>query len=157
MTTHQAFLNNYRQVECQMSQNLQILKSLWQNLSGTVGPISKNSRQSFFFKNGPTPVSFSFIFVFSNIIFRTDKCEKCPSSIRCWDSNSRSLEDASPPITTRPGLPPQSKVLYTLKMYAVGLDEGPWVLVTLITASTSVTRLGDLLDFGQLFKAFGNN
>ena len=22
---------------------------------------------------------------------------------------------------------------------------------------TSVTRLGDLLDFGQLFKAFGNN
>ena len=24
-------------------------------------------------------------------------------------------------------------------------------------AVTSVTRLGDLLDFGQLFKAFGNN
>ena len=23
--------------------------------------------------------------------------------------------------------------------------------------ATSVTRLGDLLDFGQLFKAFGNN
>ena len=23
--------------------------------------------------------------------------------------------------------------------------------------STSVTRLGDLVDFGQLFKAFGNN
>ena len=28
-------------------------------------------------------------------------------------------------------------------------------LTTNITAS--VTRLGDLLDFGQLFKAFGNN
>ena len=25
------------------------------------------------------------------------------------------------------------------------------------TQPTSVTRLGDLLDFGQLFKAFGNN
>ena len=24
-------------------------------------------------------------------------------------------------------------------------------------AASSVTRLGDLLDFGQLFKAFGNN
>ena len=26
-----------------------------------------------------------------------------------------------------------------------------------LTLSLSVTRLGDLLDFGQLFKAFGNN
>ena len=26
-----------------------------------------------------------------------------------------------------------------------------------ITTVNSVTRLGDLLDFGQLFKAFGNN
>ena len=29
--------------------------------------------------------------------------------------------------------------------------------LTLILAAVSVTRLGDLLDFGQLFKAFGNN
>ena len=29
--------------------------------------------------------------------------KKCPSSIRCWDSNSRPLEHESLPITTRPG------------------------------------------------------
>ena len=34
-------------------------------------------------------------------------CEKCPSSIQCRDSNSQPLEHESPPITTRPGLPPQ--------------------------------------------------
>ena len=26
-----------------------------------------------------------------------------------------------------------------------------------LSGATSVTRFGDLLDFGQLFKAFGNN
>ena len=30
---------------------------------------------------------------------------KCPSGIRCQDSNSRPLEHESPPITTGPGLP----------------------------------------------------
>ena len=30
---------------------------------------------------------------------------------------------------------------------------GDWTVVI----PTSVTRLGDLLDFGQVFKAFGNN
>ena len=30
--------------------------------------------------------------------------KKCPSSIRCWDSNSPPLEHKSHPITTRPGL-----------------------------------------------------
>ena len=33
--------------------------------------------------------------------------KKCPSSIRCRDSNPRPLECESPPITTRPGLPPR--------------------------------------------------
>ena len=28
-------------------------------------------------------------------------------SIQCWDSNPRPLEHESPPITTRPGLPPK--------------------------------------------------
>ena len=32
----------------------------------------------------------------------TNKCEKCPSIIRCQDSNSQPLEHESPPITTRP-------------------------------------------------------
>ena len=38
-------------------------------------------------------------------IFTTNQCEKCPSSIRCWDSNPRPLEHEFHPITTRPGLP----------------------------------------------------
>ena len=33
--------------------------------------------------------------------FATYKCEKSPSSIRCWDSNSQPLQHDSPPITTR--------------------------------------------------------
>ena len=37
--------------------------------------------------------------------------KKCPSSIRCWDSNSRPLEHESPPITTRPGLPPHNRII----------------------------------------------
>ena len=34
--------------------------------------------------------------------------KKCPSSIWCWDSNPRPSEHESPPITTRPGLPPKN-------------------------------------------------
>ena len=39
-------------------------------------------------------------------------CEKCPSSIRCRDSNPWPLERESLPITTRPGLPPNSSQLF---------------------------------------------
>ena len=46
-------------------------------------------------------------------IFTTNKCEKCPSSIRCRDSNTQPLAHESPPITTRPGLLPTVK--YCLK------------------------------------------
>ena len=63
-----------------------------------------------FFKNGPIPASFSVYFrsFQTNIvtIFTTNKCEKCPSSIRCRDSNSQPSDHESPPLTTRPGLPP---------------------------------------------------
>ena len=37
----------------------------------------------------------------------TNKCEKCQSSIRRWDSNPRPFEHKSSPITTIPGLPPK--------------------------------------------------
>ena len=40
-------------------------------------------------------------------IFTTNKCEKCPSSIRSRDLNSQILEHESTPITIRPGLPPK--------------------------------------------------
>ena len=39
-------------------------------------------------------------------IFISNKCEKCPSIMWCQDSNSQLLAHESPPITTRPGLPP---------------------------------------------------
>ena len=46
-----------------------------------------------------------FRFFQTNIItiFTTNICKKCPSSIRCWDSNRRTSERESLPITTRPG------------------------------------------------------
>ena len=63
----------------------------------------------FFFKNGPSPASFSFIFgLFQtniNTILQQINVKKCPSSMRHWDSNPRPSERESPPITTRPGLP----------------------------------------------------
>ena len=43
------------------------------------------------------------LFVFSNITIFTPKiCEKCPSSVQCWDSNSRPSEQESPTVTTQP-------------------------------------------------------
>ena len=37
------------------------------------------------------------------------------------------------------------------------LNYSRYMLYTHLQVSDSVTRLGDLLDFGQLFKPFGNN
>ena len=70
-----------------------------------------------FYKNGPTPASFLFIFaLFKQTIqfFTTNQCEKmsCPSSIRRKDSNPWPLERESPPITTRPGLPPKFNTFF---------------------------------------------
>ena len=42
-------------------------------------------------------------------ILTTNKCEKCPSGIRCWNLNSRPSEHESPPETTIPGLQPLDK------------------------------------------------
>ena len=42
--------------------------------------------------------------------------KKCPSSIRCWDSNSRPLEHEFPPITTRPGLPRHNSIISSWKL-----------------------------------------
>ena len=39
--------------------------------------------------------------------FTTNKCEKCPSSTRCRDSNPQPPEREPLPITTRPGLLPK--------------------------------------------------
>ena len=70
----------------------------------------------FLFKSGPSLASFCLFSSFqTNIsIFITKKCEKSPSSIWWWDSNPWPLEHESPPITTRPGLPPLTIFLWTV-------------------------------------------
>ena len=59
----------------------------------------------FFLKKiGPIPASFSFIFgLFKQTIQFLQQInvkKSCPSSIRCWDSNSWPSEHESPPITS---------------------------------------------------------
>ena len=63
------------------------------------------------YKNWPAPASYSFIFgLFKQTIQFLQQIfmKKCPSSIRCRDSNPRPLESESLPISTRQGLPPIS-------------------------------------------------
>ena len=117
----------------------------------------------FFFKIGPTPASFLFIFgLFKQTIqfLQQINVKKCPSSIRRWDSNPRPLERESTPITTRPGLPP---LLLRCLMMRCSHDTLDCIMekrnrgTASVCRKTSVTRLGDLLNFGQHFKAFGNN
>ena len=68
---------------------------------------SKDFQKAFFLKMGhPWPL-FHLFLVFSNKQYNfltTIKCLKCPSSKRCSDSNSRTPECQSPPITTWPVL-----------------------------------------------------
>ena len=52
-------------------------------------------------------------------IFTTNKCEKCPSSIGCRDLNSQPSDYKSPPLTTRPGLPPKSICLQNIIFHHV--------------------------------------
>ena len=65
----------------------------------------------FFFKIGqPRPLFrlFSVFFKQTTQFLQQIYVKKCPSSIRCRDSNPRPSERESLPITTRPGLPPNS-------------------------------------------------
>ena len=69
----------------------------------------------FFKKMGqPRPLFRSFS-VFSNKhhynFYNKYIWKKCPSSIRCWDSNPRPSERESLPFTTRPGLLPLAYLL----------------------------------------------
>ena len=54
----------------------------------------------------------------TNIVtnFTTNICEKCPSSLRCWDLNPWPSGHESPPITTRPWLPPYMAPFYQMIM-----------------------------------------
>ena len=56
----------------------------------------------------PCPLFFIYFWSFqtNNTIFTTINVEKCPSSIRRPDLNTRPLKRESSPITTGPGHPP---------------------------------------------------
>ena len=74
----------------------------------------------FIFKQAITASFRSFSSFQPNIkIFTTNKCEKCPSSIWCWDSNPQPSEHESHPITTRPRLPPSCFSLRTFSIRIV--------------------------------------
>ena len=57
-------------------------------------------------------------------------CEKCPSSIQCWDSNSQPAEHESPPITTRLGLLPMSWYELSIKTMKDESIQRCWPLST---------------------------
>ena len=73
------------------------------------------------FLNGPSSAYFSFIFgpfqTNINTILQQINLKKCPSSIRHRDLNPRPSECESPPITTRPGLPPTVVILIPINRY----------------------------------------
>ena len=52
------------------------------------------------------PLVYFCFFQTNNTIFLTNKCEKCPSGFRCWDTNPQPLVHESSPVTTRLGFPP---------------------------------------------------
>ena len=70
--------------------------------------MSTYRRQIFFKKMGlPRPLFHLFLSFQTQITtLQQINVQNCPSSIQCQDSNSQPLEHESPPITTRPGLPP---------------------------------------------------
>ena len=87
----------------------QVRVSIWQayceqRFAAVLGIVLKTL---FFKMDKPRPL-FCLVLVFSNKqyqFYNNNICEKCPSSIRCQDSNQRPSERESLPITTRPGLP----------------------------------------------------
>ena len=56
--------------------------------------------------------------------------KKCPSSIWCQDQNPRPLEYESPPIITRPGLPPLKKIFYSFNIFCDRYSKTSWPQMT---------------------------
>ena len=85
------------------------------------------------FFNGPFPASFRLFSSFqTNNFYNNKNVKKCPSSIRCWDWNPQLSELESPPITTRPGLPPLFIEMFSRDFRLVPIHEHP----TLASSST---------------------
>ena len=81
-----------------------------------------------------------------------------------WDSNSQPSDYESSTYSTRRELLPL-QFLILRECFQTHCDQSVYIdwtylcnaLYLVPKGRNSVTRLGDLLDFGQLFKAFGNN
>ena len=83
---------------------MSLLLKIWQHSS--LGTLLKVCIWVFLLKLAKPGLFYNSFSVFSikhHYSFTTYKCEKCPSSIQCRDSNPRPSEHESPLITTRPG------------------------------------------------------
>ena len=91
-----------------------------------------NINSAYFLKMGQPRPLLSFIFgIFKQTSLQNLQqinAKKCPSSIRCQDLNPWSLEHESPPISTRPGLPPNIAYFY-LQWNFVSLQ---WTTIRLV-------------------------
>ena len=95
----------------------------------------------------PRPLFRSFSSFQTNItIFTTNKCEKCPSSILCWDSNPWPSEHESPPMTTRPRLPSAHKTLSSLAVIPIPLT-AVWLITMVFDDDADSTHCGQGYSF----------
>ena len=67
--------------------------------------------------------------------------KKCPSSLRCLDSNSQSSEHKFPPLTTRPGLLPLIRVLSKVYRDKVAPSE-LWTSIILVMSFVNFYLVG---------------
>ena len=79
-------------------------------------PLPINRATVYFFKTGQPQPLLMFIFGLfeqTSLQFLQQRVvKKCPLGIQCWDMNPQPSEHESPPINTRPGLPPWATVHY---------------------------------------------
>ena len=98
------------------------------------------------------------VFAYKQYNVTTNICEKCPSSIRCRDSNPRPSERESLPITTRPGLPPtvQKHFRQCIKdnIYLTIGQIGFFISHYLAVASPPSSKLGKTLVGTRMFRLF---
>ena len=76
----------------------------------------KTHPKELFFKWANPGLFFAYFWSFQTNItnfYNKYMWKKCPSSIQCRDSNTWPSDHESPPITTRPELPPYSKELWS--------------------------------------------
>ena len=106
--------------------------------------IQSTGRSDYFFKWAIPGVCFVFSFFFKQTLqFYNNKIMSINfhSNIRCWDSNPRSLESESPPITTRPV---QGGVIVSFPIFVHYLESKNNVLRAEKKLILNVTRLYQL-------------